>query len=111
MKRCFIESLLFFFLISETCQAAIASSRSQREHGEELFKANGCLHCHTMGNVGGHKGPNLSGVGRTTKSGAIRRQIVEGGNQMPAFGDVFEQKELDDLVKYLRSCKTKTQKQ
>lgn len=109
MKRYLFGCLLVLFLIAAAIPAAFASSRKNREYGEDLFKANGCLHCHMMGEAGGHKGPNLSGVGLTAKASAIRRQIVEGGNEMPPFGDVFEKRELDDLVAYLRSCKAKPQ--
>ena len=110
MKRYLFGCLLVLFLIAAFRPAAFASSRREREYGEDLFKANGCLHCHMMGKVGGHKGPDLSGVGRAAKASAIRKQIVEGGNEMPPFGDVFEKRELDELVAYLRSCKTKPQK-
>lgn len=107
MKRYLFGCFLLLFLIEVASPVALASSRKKREHGEEIFRENGCLHCHTMGNVGGHKGPNLSGVGRKFKPSAIRKQIIEGGNEMPPFGDVFEQNELDNLVAYLHSCKAK----
>jgi mono/diheme cytochrome c family protein len=32
---------------------------------------------------------------------------VNGSKVMPAFGDVLQPTELDDLVAYLRSCKDK----
>jgi len=82
-----------------------ASSRSQR--GAALFAASGCQHCHSMNHVGGHKGPDLSDVGRTVKKAALRRQIMEGGRQMPPFEDVLEPAEVKDLVAYLHSCREK----
>jgi mono/diheme cytochrome c family protein len=91
--------------------ATHASSRAQRTHGAELFNANGCVHCHTIGSVGGNKGPNLSGVGRTAAPAAMRKQIVEGGKGMPAFGEVLEPKDIEDVIAYLRSCKAKPKKQ
>jgi mono/diheme cytochrome c family protein len=86
---------------------AMASSRSHREHGAQVWAANGCQHCHTIANVGGHKGPDLSSVGRTAKKDAIRKQIVYGSKVMPAFGEMLSPAEVDDLVRYLRSCKSK----
>ena len=71
MKRYLFGCLLVLFLIAAFRPAAFASSRREREYGEDLFNANGCLHCHMMGKVGGHKGPDLSGVGRTAKASAI----------------------------------------
>jgi mono/diheme cytochrome c family protein len=34
------------------------------------------------------------------------RQIVNGSKVMPPFGDVFDDKDLADLLSYLRSCKS-----
>ena len=109
MKQHFSGCIIFLTLIA-AAHVAHASSRAQRTHGAELFNANGCVHCHTIGKVGGNKGPNLSGVGRTAAPAAMRKQIVEGGKGMPAFGEVLEPKDIDDLVAYLRSCKAKPQK-
>jgi mono/diheme cytochrome c family protein len=86
---------------------AAASSRSQRERGATLFSSSGCQHCHAIRNVGGHRGPDLSGVGRKESKAAMRRQIVYGSKVMPAFGDVLEPQQLKDLIAYLRSCRNK----
>jgi mono/diheme cytochrome c family protein len=90
---------------------AFASSRSQRARGATVFSVSGCQHCHSIGNVGGHKGPDLSGVGRRKSKAALRQQIVYGSKVMPAFGDDLEQDELKDLIAYLKSCRTKLAKQ
>ncbi len=109
MKQHFSGWIIFLALIAAVPMVH-ASSRAQRMHGAEIFNANGCVHCHTIGNAGGSKGPNLSGVGRTVAPAVMRKQIVEGGKGMPAFGGVLEPKELDDLIAYLRSCKAKPKK-
>jgi mono/diheme cytochrome c family protein len=57
--------------------------------------------------AGGHRGPNLSSIGRTAKKSAMRDQIVNGSQIMPAFGDVLEPQEIDDLIAYLHSCRAK----
>jgi mono/diheme cytochrome c family protein len=108
MKQFFSGCALVLVLLALAVPTARASSRKQREHGAELFNANGCLHCHMMGKAGGNKGPNLAGVGRKVKSATMRKQIVEGGKGMPPFGNILEPQELDDLIAYLRSCRTKT---
>lgn len=89
---------------------ALASSRDQRERGAELFNASGCRHCHSIHNVGGHKGPDLSGVGRILTKTQMRTQILRGGNQMPPFTDDLEPAEVSDLVAFLRSCREKPKK-
>ena len=89
---------------------AFGLSQNQREHGAEVFAASGCSHCHSIRNVGGHKGPDLSGVGRVLNKDQIRAQILQGGNQMPPFSDDLEPAEVDILVTYLRSCREKPRK-
>jgi mono/diheme cytochrome c family protein len=89
---------------------AIASSRSEKAHGAQVFSDTGCQHCHTIRGVGGHKGPDLSGVGRRKSNDEIREQIVKGSKVMPAFGDDLEPNEIKDLVAYLHSCRQKPAK-
>lgn len=108
MKQSISGWAFFFVSITVAIPAIQASSRS--EHGAELFNSNGCVHCHTIGKTGGTKGPNLSSVGRVATPAAIRKQIVEGGKGMPAFGEVLQPNELEDVIAYLRSCRAKPQK-
>jgi mono/diheme cytochrome c family protein len=94
-----------------TCSCfAFASSRSQRAHGAQVFADTGCQHCHSIRNVGGHKGPDLSGVGRRKSKAALQQQIVYGDKFMPAFGDDLEPGDLKDLIAYLKSCRQKPAK-
>jgi len=88
----------------------LASSKEQRVRGAALFVSSGCQHCHTIGEVGGHRGPDLSNIGRTAKTAKIRKQIVDGSDVMPEFGDVLQPQEIDDLIAYLHSCRTKPAK-
>ena len=101
-------SLTYMFLA--TSIFSFGSSRDQRERGAAAFAANGCQHCHSIHNQGGHKGPDLSGVGRILTETQIRTQIAHGGKEMPPFADVLKPDEVDDLVAYLRSCRAKPKK-
>ena len=87
-----------------------ASRHSQRAHGAIVYNESGCSHCHTISSVGGHKGPDMTAVGRRLKKEQLRQQIVDGSKRMPPFGDVLQHQELDDLVAYLRSCRDKPKK-
>jgi mono/diheme cytochrome c family protein len=87
-----------------------ASSRSQRARGASVFAASGCSHCHSIRTAGGHKGPDLSGVGRRLKKDQMRKQIVAGSNRMPPFGETLQETEIADLISYLRSCRDKQKK-
>lgn len=106
MKLQLAVPIIFLALSS----GALASSRDQRAHGAAVFADNGCAHCHRMGSAGGHKGPDLSGVGRKLSNSQIRDQILKGGNEMPSFADDLQSPEVDDLVAYLRSCRQKPAK-
>jgi len=94
-------------LIAACASFALASSRSQRERGAAVFEVSGCQHCHTIHQVGGHKGPDLSGVGRRRSKAGLRQQIEHGSKVMPAFGDVLAPDEINDLIAYLHSCREK----
>jgi mono/diheme cytochrome c family protein len=99
--------LFAFALLLIPSPAGLASSRSQREHGASVFATSGCTHCHSIRNEGGHKGPDLSGVGRKMSQEQMRRQIVEGTKTMPPFGDDLKDADLADLIAYLHSCRDK----
>jgi len=88
-------------------QAAPPPARTIVSDGPTLFRERGCAHCHEIKGVGGDKGPDLSGVGRRLKKDAIERQIVEGGDAMPAFGQVLPSEEIAALVGYLHKCRDK----
>lgn len=95
-----------FVLLVLTCASlAFASSRTKREHGAAVFQANGCQHCHKMNGVGGHKGPDLSDIGKRMPKSAMREQILNGSKVMPAFKDVLAPGEINDLIAYLHSCR------
>jgi mono/diheme cytochrome c family protein len=96
------------FLLVMTCTSlAFASSRGKRERGAAVFQATGCQHCHTINHAGGHKGPDLSDVGKRMKKSAMRQQILNGSKIMPPFKDVLSPEEIDDLIAYLHSCRQK----
>lgn len=87
--------------------AGFASSRSQRARGAEVFAQSGCAHCHTIRSSGGHKGPDLSGVGRRLTKDQMQHQILNGSKLMPPFAEDLEDSEVADLLAYLRSCRDK----
>jgi mono/diheme cytochrome c family protein len=75
--------------------------------GPTLFRERGCVQCHEIRGVGGHKGPDLSGVGRRLKKDVILKRIEQGGDEMPAFGGVIAESDIAALVKYLEKCRDK----
>jgi mono/diheme cytochrome c family protein len=80
--------------------ARVASS-ADRAAEAEIFKQNGCEHCHGSDGVGTDRGPSLSTVGKRLKKDQIEQQIRDGGKQMPPFKDVLNEDETHKLVDYL----------
>jgi ubiquinol-cytochrome c reductase cytochrome b subunit len=73
--------------------------------GAQLFHDKACLNCHLIHGRGGRRGPDLTYVGdKLTRDNMIIR-IVNGGNNMPAFGSSLKPQEIDDLVAFLQSRK------
>jgi mono/diheme cytochrome c family protein len=94
--------------VTAAASAAGTPEASPPLSGAQLFRERGCGQCHRIQGVGGHKGPDLSGVGLRLKPVRLRSQIVAGGGAMPAFGDVLPEAEIDSLVIFLRHCRTRT---
>jgi cytochrome c5 len=78
--------------------------------GEELFKVN-CMICHYNDSKDIKVGPGLLGLFKSDKlpdsdlpvtDGNVRRQIVNGGNKMPAFKHLSDA-ELKAIIDYLKS--------
>jgi ubiquinol-cytochrome c reductase cytochrome b subunit len=111
MKLKFRNLLRSAILLSFTAISLAPMYAASPKRGAQLFAYNGCDQCHSIHGVGGDKGPDLSGVGLRLKKKQIHSQIVKGGRQMPAFGDVLRKSEVSDLVAYLQSCKDKPTKQ
>jgi mono/diheme cytochrome c family protein len=80
---------------------ASAASSGDRRAGAEIFKQNGCEHCHGPDGIGTDRGPSLATVGKRLKKDQIEQQIRDGGKQMPPFKDVLNDDETRKLVDYL----------
>jgi ubiquinol-cytochrome c reductase cytochrome b subunit len=76
---------------------------SQNAGGAQLFQDKGCRTCHSLSGTGGERGPDLTHVaGRLTREQLITR-ILNGGNNMPAFGGNISDSELQQLVGFLQT--------
>lgn len=72
-------------------------------NGAKLFYDKGCQYCHSIAGSGGKRGPDLSAVGARLSSAQLTTRILNGGNNMPAFGSILKPQELSDLLAFLES--------
>lgn len=83
--------------------AVVGANTGPVAEGAKLFYQRACLNCHLIGPYGGRRGPDLTFVAdRLTKADLIIR-IVNGGGNMPAFGNTLKPGEVDALVAFLET--------
>ena len=71
--------------------------------GVHLFYAKGCQYCHTINKYGGKSGPELTTIGNRLTVDELKIRIVNGGGNMPAFGGILTNDELNNIVAFLKS--------
>jgi len=99
--RALLVMSLFLVVASLPGGEANAASSSDRAAGAEIFKQNGCEHCHGADGIGTGRGPSLAAVGKRMHKDQIEHQIRDGGKQMPPFQDVLNDDQVRQLVDYL----------
>jgi ubiquinol-cytochrome c reductase cytochrome b subunit len=83
----------------------VAGESAPAVFGSQLFYSKACLNCHEIAGHGGHRGPELTFVGDKLTESDLTTRIVNGGVNMPAFGNSLTSKELSDLVAFLQTRK------
>lgn len=71
--------------------------------GAKLVHAKGCLYCHNIDGYGGHRGPDLSTIGKDLTRPDLIIRINNGGYNMPAFAGSISSKELDLMLEFLET--------
>ena len=66
-----------------------------------------CRNCHAIDGVGGQRGPDLADVGRRLTRDQLVRQVIQGGGNMPAYGDNLSPYEVEAVVSYMASLHPK----
>jgi mono/diheme cytochrome c family protein len=98
--------VVFAGLAVQSSPTLVHASAADVPSGAVLFNEKGCAHCHGVNGVGiPGKGPSLLTVGKRLKKDAIQRQIQDGGQNMPPFGDALQPDEITALVDMLSKQK------
>jgi ubiquinol-cytochrome c reductase cytochrome b subunit len=73
--------------------------------GATVFQYKSCRNCHALEGRGGHRGPDLTHEGMRLSRDELVRQVIQGGENMPPFGDRLKPAEIDALVGFLQSLR------
>jgi mono/diheme cytochrome c family protein len=97
---------LFAGFAVQSSPTLVHASVADEPSGPVLFHEKGCEHCHGVNGVGiPGKAPSLLTVGKRLKKDAIAKQIHDGGQNMPPFGDALQPDEITALVDMLAKQK------
>jgi ubiquinol-cytochrome c reductase cytochrome b subunit len=71
--------------------------------GALVFQSKQCHNCHSIGDIGGKRGPALDAVAVRLTSDQLVRQVLQGGGNMPAYGKNLNPAETTALVAFLET--------
>jgi ubiquinol-cytochrome c reductase cytochrome b subunit len=64
-----------------------------------------CRNCHSIGGAGGLRGPALDAIAARMTEDQIIRQVLQGGGNMPAYGNALNPSETTALVRFLATLR------
>jgi ubiquinol-cytochrome c reductase cytochrome b subunit len=73
--------------------------------GANVLQEKQCRNCHSIGNMGGRRGPALDDVATRLTEDQMIRQVLLGGGNMPAYGSALSPAETTALVHFLRTLR------
>jgi ubiquinol-cytochrome c reductase cytochrome b subunit len=88
----------------------IHGTTALERQGALVFQAKQCRNCHSLGNAGGQRGPALDSVAVRLTQDQLIRQVIQGGGNMPAYGNNLSAPETTALVAFLESLHPSTQR-
>jgi ubiquinol-cytochrome c reductase cytochrome b subunit len=81
----------------------IHGTTALERQGALVFQAKQCRNCHSLANTGGKRGPALDSVAVRLTQDQLIRQVIQGGGNMPAYGDNLSPAETTALVAFLET--------
>ena len=78
-------------------------STALERQGALVFQVKQCRNCHSLGDLGGQRGPALDSVAVRLTQDQLIRQVIQGGGNMPAYGKNLSPAETTALVAFLEA--------
>ena len=79
------------------------SKTALERQGALVFQVKQCRNCHSLGESGGRRGPELDNVAVRLTEDQLIRQVIQGGGNMPAYGKNLNPAETTALVAFLKT--------
>jgi ubiquinol-cytochrome c reductase cytochrome b subunit len=93
---------------SDPVPVACLQHRSPLERqGAIVLQNKQCRNCHALGGTGGLRGPALDAIAVRMTEDQITRQVLQGGGNMPAYGNALSPAETHALVSFLMTMRGK----
>jgi ubiquinol-cytochrome c reductase cytochrome b subunit len=91
---------------SDATPPAYLHNRTPLERqGAIVFQNKQCRNCHSLGGVGGLRGPALDTISVRMTEDQIIRQVLQGGGNMPSYGNALTPSETTALVAFLTTLR------
>ncbi len=91
---------------SDATPAAYLHGRTPLERqGAIVLQNKQCRNCHSIGGAGGLRGPALDSIATRMTEDQIIRQVLQGGGNMPAYGNALTPSETTALVGFLTTLR------
>jgi ubiquinol-cytochrome c reductase cytochrome b subunit len=81
----------------------IHGTTALERQGALVFQVKQCRNCHSLGDTGGQRGPTLDSVAVRLTQDQLIRQVIQGGGNMPAYGNNLSPAETTALVAFLET--------
>src|SRR5262245_26326491 len=82
-------------------ESMLRGTTALERQGALVFQVKQCRNCHALGESGGERGPRLDTVALRLTQDQLIRQVIQGGGNMPAYGNNLSPAETTALVAFL----------
>ena len=76
-----------------------------QRQGALVLQDKQCRNCHSLDGAGGLRGPALDDIASRMTEDQMIRQVLEGGGNMPAYGNALNPSETKALVSFLTTLR------